>query len=36
VVAEGGSETRQAIADSVEQLRGVGSEVVGVVVADAK
>jgi capsular exopolysaccharide synthesis family protein len=36
VVADGGSETRQAIADSVEQLRGVGSEVVGVVVADAK
>jgi capsular exopolysaccharide synthesis family protein len=35
VVAEGGSETRQAIADSLGQLRGIGSEVVGVVVADA-
>jgi capsular exopolysaccharide synthesis family protein len=36
VVADAASETRQAIADSVDQLRGVGSEIVGVVVADAE
>lgn len=34
VVADAGSESRQAIADSVEQLRGVGSDIVGVVIAD--
>lgn len=36
VVAERGSDSRQAIADSVEQLRNVGSDIVGVVVADGK
>ncbi len=35
VVAESGSESRQAIADTVTQLRSVGSDIVGVVVADA-
>lgn len=33
VVAEGGSESRQSIVESVDQLRGVGSDIVGVVVA---
>lgn len=36
VVAERGSDSRQAIADSVDQLRSVGSDIVGVVVADGK
>ena len=36
VVAERGSDSRQAIAESVEQLRGVGSDIVGVVVAEGK
>lgn len=36
VVAERASDSRQAIADSVDQLRGVGADVVGVVVADTK
>lgn len=36
VVAESGSESRQSIAESVDQLRGVGSDIVGVVVADAE
>lgn len=36
VVADRRSDARQAIADSVEQLRGVGSDIVGVVVADGK
>ncbi len=35
VVVDAASETRAAIADSVGQLRGVGADVVGVVVADA-
>ena len=35
IVADGGSESRQAIAESIEQLRAVGSEIVGMVVADA-
>lgn len=35
IVADGGSESRQSIAESVEQLRNVGSDIVGVVVADA-
>jgi capsular exopolysaccharide synthesis family protein len=35
IVADGGSESRQAIAESVEQLRSIGSDIVGVVVADA-
>jgi Mrp family chromosome partitioning ATPase len=35
VVVQADTETRGAIADAVAQLRGVGSEVVGVVVADA-
>ncbi|MFV0257220.1 MAG: hypothetical protein ACK5PP_02060 [Acidimicrobiales bacterium] len=34
LVADGGTETRQAIADSVDQLRGVGAEIIGVIVAD--
>ena len=34
VVAERGSDSRQAIAEGVEQLRGIGSDIVGVVVAD--
>ncbi|MGI9616325.1 MAG: hypothetical protein ACR2QO_25645, partial [Acidimicrobiales bacterium] len=34
IVADGGSESRQSIAESVEQLRNVGSDIVGVVVAD--
>lgn len=36
VVADRRSDARQSIADSVEQLRSVGSEIVGVVVADGK
>ncbi len=36
VVADRRSDARQAIADSVDQLRNVGSDVVGVVVADGK
>ncbi len=36
VVAERGSDSRQAIADSVDQLRNVGSDIVGVVVANGK
>ena len=35
VVVDEGSESRQAIVESVDQLRGVGSDVVGVVVASA-
>jgi len=35
VVVERGSDSRQAIAESVDQLRSVGSDIVGVVVADA-
>jgi capsular exopolysaccharide synthesis family protein len=34
VVAERGSDSRQAIAESVEQLRSIGSDIVGVVVAE--
>ena len=34
VVAEQGSDSRQAIAESVEQLRNIGSDIVGVVVAE--
>ncbi|MEM7341622.1 MAG: polysaccharide biosynthesis tyrosine autokinase [Actinomycetota bacterium] len=34
LVAEQGRDSRQAIADSVDQLRAVGSEVVGIVVTD--
>jgi capsular exopolysaccharide synthesis family protein len=36
IVADGGSESRQAIAESVDQFRNVGSDIVGVVVADAE
>ncbi|MCP3992957.1 MAG: hypothetical protein GY724_28100 [Actinomycetia bacterium] len=36
VVAERGSDSRQAIAESVDQLRDVGSDIVGVVVANGK
>lgn len=36
VVADRRTDARQAIADTVEQLRNVGSDVVGVVVADGK
>lgn len=36
VVADRRSDARQAIADTVEQLRNVGSDIVGVVVADGK
>lgn len=35
VVVDAATETRAAIADSVDQLRSVGADVVGVVVADA-
>ena len=35
VVVDGGSESRQSIAESIQQLEGVGSKIIGVVVADA-